>query len=122
MEILFFDGVRPADELIPAGNPPGRGAPAEADDDLAVEKGHIFKVSANDLAIAQVMVTMDEAIIEGFERGVADHFEFKGAKVGEFSFQWGFQGVDQGRHTIASFIKGRVSSWGELNQPHPFQA
>jgi len=79
MEIFFFNLIRPTDELIPAGNPPGRGAPAQTGNDLAVEKGHIFKVSPNDLAIAQVMVTMDEAIIEGFERGVANHFEFKGA-------------------------------------------
>ena len=122
MEVSFFHLVRPTDELIPAGDPPGRGAPAEASDGLAVEKGHIFKVSPNDLTIAQVMVTMDEAVIEGFEGGVANHFEFKGAEVGEFSFQWGFQGFDHGRQTIASFIKGRVSSWGELNQPHPFQA
>lgn len=122
MEILFFDEVGPTDELIPARNPPGRGAPAEAGDDLAVEKGHIFEVSANDLAIAQVMVTMDEAVIEWFEGGVANHFEFKGAKVGEFSFQGGFQGFDHGRQTVASFIIGRVSSRGELNQLHPFQA
>ena len=87
MEILFFDEVRPTDELIPAGNPPGRGAPAEADNDLAVEKGHIFKVSANALAIAQVVVTMDEAVIEGFEGGVTNHLEFEGAEVGEFPFQ-----------------------------------
>ena len=42
--------------------------------------------------------------------------------MGESSFQRGFQGFDHGRQTIASFIKGRVSSWRELNQPHPFQA
>jgi hypothetical protein len=122
MEILFFPLIRPTDEMIPAGDPPGRGAPAEAGNDLAGEKGRIFEVSANDLTIAQVMVTMDEAVIEGFEQGATNHFEFKGAEVGEFSFQWGFQGFDHGRHTIASFIKGRVSSWGELNKPHPFQA
>ena len=34
--------IRPTDELIPAGNPPGMGAPAEAGNDLAVEKGHIL--------------------------------------------------------------------------------
>jgi len=121
MEILFFDLIRPTDELIPARNPPGRGAPAEAGDDLAVEKGHIFKVSANDLAIAQVVVTMDEAVIEGFEGGVTNHLEFGGAKVGEFPFQWGLQGFDHGRHPMASFIISRVSPWGELNQPHSFQ-
>jgi len=122
MEVLFFDAVRPTDELIPAGDPPSRGAPAEAGNDLAVEKGHIFKVSANDLAIAQVMVAMDEAVIEGFEGGVTNHFEFRRAEVGESSFQWGFQGFDYGRPTVASFIEGGVSSWGELNQAHPFQA
>jgi len=121
-EVLLFHLIRPTDELIPAGNPPGGGAPAEAGDDLAVEEGQVFEVSANDLAIAQVMVTMDKAVIEGFEGGVANHFKFKGAEVGEFSFQWGFQGFDHGRYPIASFIKGRVSSWGELKKPHPFQA
>ena len=74
MEVMFFDWIRPSDELIPAGHPPGRGAPAEAGDDLATEKGHIFKVSPNDLAIAQVVVTLNEAVIEGFERGVTNHF------------------------------------------------
>ena len=74
MEIFFFDLIRPTDELIPARNPPGRGAPAETGDDLAVKKGHIFKVSANDLAIAQVVVTMDEAVIEGLKGGVTNHF------------------------------------------------
>jgi hypothetical protein len=68
------------------------------------------------------MVTMDEAVIEGFKGGVANHFEFKEAEVGEFSFQWGFQGFDHGRHPIASFIKGRVSSWGKLKKLHPFQS
>jgi len=42
MEVLFFHLIRPTDELIPAGNPPGMGAPAEAGNDLAVEKGHIL--------------------------------------------------------------------------------
>jgi hypothetical protein len=78
MEILFFDRVRPTDEMIPAGNPPGWGAPAEAGDDLAVEKGHIFEVSSYDLAVAEIVVVMDEAVIEGFERGVTDEFEFQG--------------------------------------------
>lgn len=73
MEILFFHLIRPTDEPVPAGNPPGRGAPAEAGNDLAVEKGHIFKVSPNDLTIAQVVVPMDEAVIEGFQRGVTNH-------------------------------------------------
>ncbi len=104
MEILFFDAIRPADELIPARNPPGRGAPAEAGEDLATQKGDVFKVSANDLAIAQVVVTMDEAVIEGFEGSVTNHLEFEGAKLGEFPFQWGFQGFDHGRHPMASFI------------------
>jgi len=122
MEIFFFDLIRPADELIPARNPPGRGAPAEAGDDLAAKKGDVFKVSANDLAIAQVVVTMDEAVIEGFEGGVTNHLEFEGTELGEFSFQWGFQGFDHGRHPMTSFIISRVSPLGELNQPHPFQA
>jgi hypothetical protein len=73
MEILLFHLIRSTDELIPAGNPPGRGAPAEADNDLAVEKGHIFEVSANDLTIARVVVAMDEAVIEGFQRDVTNH-------------------------------------------------
>jgi hypothetical protein len=74
MEVMFFDWIRPSDELIPASHPPGRGAPAEAGDDLAIEKSHIFKMSPNGLAIAQVMVTLDEVVIEGFERGVTNHF------------------------------------------------
>jgi len=37
MEIFFFDLIGPTDELIPARNPPGRGAPAETGDDLAVK-------------------------------------------------------------------------------------
>jgi hypothetical protein len=122
MEVFFFDLIRPADELIPARNPPGRGAPAETGDDLAVKKGHIFKVSANDLAIAQVVVAMDEAVIEGFEGSVTNHLEFEGAEVGEFPFQWGFQGFDHGRDPMASFIISRVLPWGELNQSHSFQA
>jgi len=122
MEVLFFDSVRPADEPIPAGDPPGRGAPAEAGNDLTAKEGHIFKVSANDLAIAQVMVAMDEAVIERFEGGAPNHFEFERAELGESSFQWGFQGLDHGRPPIPSFIKGRVLPWRELNQPHPFQA
>jgi hypothetical protein len=79
-------------------------------------------VSANDLAIPQVVVTMDEAVIEGVEGGGANHLEFEGAEVGEFPFQWGFQGFDHGRHLTASFIISRVSPLGELNQPHPFQS
>jgi len=74
MEVSFFEWVRPADELIPAGDPPGRGAPAETGNDLAVEKGHIFEVSPNDLAIAQVVVAMDEAVIKGLQRSITDHF------------------------------------------------
>jgi hypothetical protein len=74
MEVFCFDRVRPADELIPAGDPPGWGAPAEAGNDLVAEKGDIFEVSPNDLAIAQVVVTLDEAVIEGFEGGVTNHF------------------------------------------------
>jgi len=38
------------------------------------------------------------------------------------AIQWGFQGFDHGRYPIASFVKGRVSSWGELKKAHPFQA
>jgi hypothetical protein len=122
MKVLFFDSVRPTDELIPAGNPPGRGAPAEAGYDLTVKEGHILKMSANDLAVAQVMVTMDEAVIKGFQGSAPNHFEFEGAKLGESSFQGGFQGFDHGRDPMASFIIGRALSWGELNQSHLFQA
>jgi hypothetical protein len=122
MEVLFFDSVRPADELIAAGDSPGRGTPAEAGNDLSAKKGHILKVSANDLAIAQVMVTMDEAVIKGFEGGAPNHLELKRAELGESSFQWGFQGLDHGRPPITSFVKGRVMPWRELNQPHSFQA
>jgi hypothetical protein len=73
MEIFFFHLIRPTDELITAGNPPGRGTPAEAGNDLAVEKGPTFKVSTNGLTIAQVVVPMDEAVIEEFQRGVTNH-------------------------------------------------
>jgi hypothetical protein len=44
------------------------------DYDLAIKRGRIFKVSPNDLAIAQVVVTLDEAVIEGLKWGVTNHF------------------------------------------------
>ena len=74
MEVLFFDLVRPTDESISAGYPPCWGAEAQAGYDLAIKKGHIFKVSPNDLAVAQVVVTLDEAVIEGLKWGVTNHF------------------------------------------------
>ena len=106
MEILFFNLIRPSDELIPAGNPPGWGAPAEAGDDLAVEKGHIFEVSSYDLAVAEIVVVMDEAVIKGFERGVTDEFEFQGAQGGEFSFERGFGYFWEGDGAVSSGIVG----------------
>jgi len=39
----------------------------------------------------------------------------------EFSFQWGFNRFDHGRHPIAFFIIGGVLSWGELDETHTFQ-
>jgi hypothetical protein len=74
MEVYCFDRVRPTDEPISAGDPPGWGAEAQAAHDLILYEGHVFEVSTNDLAVAQVVVVMDEAIIEGFEGGMANHF------------------------------------------------
>ncbi len=74
MEVFCFNRVRPADEPISAGDPPGWEAEAEAGDDLAIDEGHVFEVSANDLVIAQVVVVMDEALIAGFKMGMTDHF------------------------------------------------
>jgi len=33
---------------------------------------------ADDLAITEVMVLLDKAIVEGFKMGVSDQFEFNG--------------------------------------------
>ena len=40
----------------------------------------------------------------------------------EFSFKWGFGCFDHGRHPVASFVIGGVSSWGELDEASPFKS
>lgn len=81
MEVFFFGGFIPADERIAGSNGPGRRAPAEASDRPVLYKGDIFEMTSDNLAITEVMILLDQAVVKRFKRGIADQVKIKGIEV-----------------------------------------
>ena len=82
---VVFSGLRlPADEGVSGFDLPGGRAPAQTGNGPLLDKGDVLDMIAHDLAIAEVMVLMDQRIVEWFEFCVSDRFEFNGSQIAQF--------------------------------------
>jgi hypothetical protein len=78
-------------------------------------------VSANDLAIAQVVIVMDEAVVERFEWGVTNHFYPGRIELGECSFQGSFDDFRRSQEAVSFGIVATCSAWGKLDEAHSLE-
>jgi len=72
MEVFCFSGFIPADEGIAGSNGPGGRAPAEASNRPVFYKGDVFEMTSDNLAIAEVMILLDQTVVKGLKRGMSD--------------------------------------------------
>ena len=79
---LFFlvFGV-PADKIVSGFDFPGGRAPTQTGNGPISDKGDVLKMIADDLAIAEVMVLVDQRVVEWFEFCVSDRFEINKAEI-----------------------------------------
>ena len=74
----------PADKIVSGLDLPGGRAPAQTGNRSLVDKSDVLEMIADDLAIAEVMVLVDQGVVEWFEFCVSDRFEFNGGQIGQF--------------------------------------
>jgi hypothetical protein len=113
----------PSDEEIPAHHLPGCGPPTDAGQGAILIEGDILEVFPHRLAVAQVVVSLNESFVEGLPGRAADHPDFDGAQLLQRSRDGRLaekRHLDRGGASGA--IPMSVLSGGELNQPCPFQA
>ena len=76
MQIVFFGLFVPSDEGVAGFNRPGGRSPADARNRPLADKGDVFKMISDNLAITEVMMLLNEAVVEGFKFGVSDQLKF----------------------------------------------
>ncbi len=81
MEVFFFSGFIPADERIAGSNGPGRRTPAEASDRLVGYKGNIFEMTSDNLAITEVMILLDQAVVKRLKGSMSDQAKIRRIEV-----------------------------------------
>ena len=74
----------PADKIVSGFDLPGGRAPPQTGDRPLIDKSDILEMIADDLAIAKVMVLVDQGVVEWFEFCVSDRFEFNGSQIAQF--------------------------------------
>ena len=123
MDILGSVEGFPSDEQIPADHLPGGRTPPDAGQGAILMEGNILEVFPHRLAVAQVVVSLNESFVEGLPGSAADHPDFEGAQFLKRSRDGR---LAQKRHLDWGETPGAIpvpvfSGW-ELNQPCPFQA
>lgn len=81
MQIVFTSLGSPADEVVPGLDLPGGRAPSQTGHGPVTYKGHVLEMVAHDLAVAQVMVLLDQGIVQRFIGGVSDRSEFNSGQI-----------------------------------------
>ena len=84
MQVVPSGFRAPADKIVSGFELPGGRAPAQTGNGPISDKGDVFKMIADDLTIAQVMVLLDQRVVEGLKFCVSDRFEINKAKSGQF--------------------------------------
>ena len=74
----------PADKIVSRFDLPGGRSPTQTGNRLLIDKSDILEMIADDLAIAEVMVLVDQGVVEWFEFCVSDRFEVNGSQIAQF--------------------------------------
>ena len=74
----------PADKIVSRFDFPGGRSPTQTGNRLLIDKSDILEMIADDLAIAEVMVLVDQGVVEWFEFCVSDRFEVNGSQIAQF--------------------------------------
>lgn len=80
MEVVLPGRYVPSDKSVPDSDVPRGGRPQQTSDRPAMGKGYILKVLSDRLAIAQVVVLVDQTVTELLLRSPADLLEVDGKK------------------------------------------
>ena len=84
---VVSSGLRvPADKIVSGFDFPGGRTPAQAGNGPSSDKGDVLEMIADDLAVAEVMVLVDQRVVERFEFCVSDRFEINKAKIRQSFF------------------------------------
>jgi len=67
MQVPNFADLVPTDESFSGAHSPGCRTPSKTSDGSFPQESHVFEMSADDLAIAQIVKASYEAIVEGFK-------------------------------------------------------
>jgi hypothetical protein len=65
---------------------------------------------------------MDEAVVEGFQRGVTNHFYLRRAQLREFSFKRSLGYFRDGNGAVSFGIIAIGSAWGKLDEAHSLES
>lgn len=120
-EVLLLGELVPADEGFSGLNRPGGGSPADTGHRTIPQKGHILQMLPDDLAVTEVMILVDEAIVEGFKSGMSYQRDIDGRKISKFS---GDGAVIDRKHRsafVSPFIPTIGFSRWEDKMSHTFQ-
>ena len=80
-------GLRvPADKIVSGFDFPGSRTPAQTGHGPISDKGDVLEMIADDLAVAEVMVLVDQRVVERFEFCVSDRFEVNKAEIRQSFF------------------------------------
>ena len=86
MQIVPSDLRVPADKIVPGFNFPGSRAPTQTGHGPLTDKGDVLEMIAHDLAIAEVMVLLDQRVVEWLEFCVSDRLEINKANISQCFF------------------------------------
>ena len=85
---MLLGGFVPADKGISGLNRPGGGSPADTGHRAIPQEGHILKMLTDNLAVTEIMILMNEAVVERFQGGVPDHAHSDGIIIAKRSRNW----------------------------------
>ena len=75
----------PADKIVSGLDLPGGRTPAQTGNRPLVDKSDVLEMIADDLAIAEVMVLVDQRVVEWLQFCVPDWFEINGGQIDQFT-------------------------------------
>ena len=71
---------------------------------------------ADNLAIAQIMMLVNQAVVEGFKAGMAHGFEPDRAELGEFCLQGSLIDFINGNRSVAFVVMGAGKPWWQSDE------
>jgi hypothetical protein len=117
-EVQVFDlgCLVPPDELISCSHSPGGGPPSQTGNGAVADEGNVFEVVAHDLAVAQVVIPMDEAVVEGLKGSASNQSETERFQVGKIAGEGAVVNCRKGDASVSDAVTPIVEAGRELDE------